>query len=159
MFGDNFKARMTKIAECIGMDAIRKCQENAMIDTIQTAVENTPPNISVGQRSGLSTGAMADRWQEDSKAKPDNNMTSYLINKMPYASFVNNGHFLTKHFVPHLFKMNGKLVYDEDAKGGIIVGNKTSYVKGYYMVEKAKKQFEKSIKIQIDKLWEKVNRG
>lgn len=159
MFGDEFKKRMTKIAECIGIDAIRKCQENAMIDTIQVAVENTPPNIMVGQKSGMATGEMANRWQEDSRAKPDENLTSYLTNTMPYATFVNNGHYMDKHFVPHLFKMGGKLFYDEDADGGIMVGTKTHYVQGYYMVDKAKKQFEKSIKIQIDRLWEKVNRG
>ena len=159
MFGDNLQARLTKIADCIGIDAIRKCQENATKDAIRVAVENTPPNIAVGQRSGLATGEMANRWQKDSITTPDNNMTTRLINTMQYASFVNNGHFLTKHFVPHLFKQGGKLQYNESVNGGIMVGVKTKYVKGYYMVDKAKKEFERSFEFQINKIWEKCNRG
>ena len=159
MFGDNLKAEMIRVAECIGIDAIRKCQESATNDAIRVAVENTPPNKEVGQRSGLATGEMSQRWQKDSISKPDQKMSTYLINTEEYASFVNNGHLLTKHFVPHLFMQNGKLQYNPTLDGGITVGTKTSYVKGYYMVDKAKKEFEKRLKIAIDKMWEKTNRG
>ena len=158
MFGDELKAKMYKVAECIGIDAIRKCQESATIDAVRVAVENTPPNKAVGQKSGLATGEMANRWQEDSKTKPDGNMSTYLINNMQYASYVNNGHYMMEHFVPHLFISGGKLQYDESAKGGIMVGTKTKYVKGYYMVDKAKKEFQKRFEIALNKQWEKANK-
>lgn len=159
MFGDELRAELNRVAECIGIDAIRKCQESATNDAIRVAVENTPPNKAVGQRSGLATGEMANRWQKDSISKPDEMMSTYLINTEEYASYVNDGHYLPKHFVPHLFIKDGKLQYDSSADGGITVGTKTSYVKGYYMKEKAKKEFQKRFKIGIDKLWERTNRG
>lgn len=158
MFGDKLKAKMTIVAECIDIDAIRKCQESATQDAVRVAVENTPPNKAVGQKSGLATGEMANRWQEDSITKPDEGMSTYLINTMQYASYVNNGHYMDKHFVPHLFIENGKLQYNPSADGGITVGTKTQYVKGYYMVDKAKKEFQKRFEIAINKQWEKANK-
>lgn len=156
MFGEKFKARMEDIVGKTSINNIKKCCEGATIDAVRKAVEHTPPNIMVGQKSGLSTGEMSNAWADDSITKPDDNLTTWLINTKNYASFVNNGHFVNKHFVPHLFVVNGKLKYDPKKKGGIMVGVNTTYVKGYYMKEKAIKEYEDKFKMLVDKMWSEV---
>jgi hypothetical protein len=56
---------------------------------------------------------------------------------MEYASYVNDGHRVDKHFVPGLIVNGGLLERVDEDVGGIVVGTKTQYVKGLYMKEKA----------------------
>ena len=58
-----------------------------------------------------------------------------LNNNMQYASYVNDGHRVDKHFVPGLIINGNLLERSPDGSGGIMVGTKTSYVQGKYMKE------------------------
>ena len=62
-----------------------------------------------------------------------------------YASYVENGHRLDKHFVPGLYIENGLLARHADGSGGLIVGTKTHWVKGEFMAEKGKAAYHQAI--------------
>lgn len=76
-----------------------------------------------------------------------------LANDKEYASYVNDGHRMDRHFVPGLYinPHSGLLEYDPKAKVGIVVGTKTRYVKGEFMVDKAKAAYEKTVLAELDK--------
>ena len=76
-----------------------------------------------------------------------------LRNNAEYASYVNNGHRMKRHFVPGLYinPESGLLEYDPSAKVGIVVGTKTRYVKGEFMVDKAKKAYQEALLDELDK--------
>ena len=78
---------------------------------------------------------MAQQWEADSVTNPMGGALSggktfmtVLANSMQYASYVNDGHNVTKHFVPGLTinETSGLIEEDPDNKGGIIVGTKTT---------------------------------
>ena len=75
-----------------------------------------------------------------------------LNNNKEYASYVDQGHRMDKHFVPGLYvDESGQLNYDPAAKTGLVVGTKTKYVKGEFMVDKAKEAYEKAVLTELDK--------
>ena len=156
-FGNELEKRMLDISEKVGLDAIKKCQEVATIGAVQEAVANTPPNLE-GTADGNATGTMSNSWHTDSITKPNDKFETYLVNNMQYASFVNDGHRLDKHFVPHLFLLNGKFHYNPSKEGGIMVGVRTQYIKGYYMKEKAIRKFEERFEKAINQTWEKASK-
>lgn len=138
-------------------DNIEHIMEVAMNDAVETAVRNTPPNAESGcSPFTLATGSMQQKWETDSVKKPKkdgDDYVCYLRNKAKYAGWVNNGHRMVKHFVPGLKIQDGILVRSET--GGIVVGTKTKYVKGYYMADKAKDRFVKSINVQVQNIIDK----
>ena len=74
-----------------------------------------------------------------------------LANEMEYASYVNNGHRMDRHFVPGLYiDENGELSRDLEGDVGLVVGTKTKYVKGEFMTDKAKEAYEKATLSQLD---------
>ena len=109
------------------------------------------------------TGRLKASWASASKPEPvvvsagkRKSFVTELNNDMDYASYVNNGHRLRRHFVPGLYiDDNGLLSYDPkmaaDKSGGIVVGTKTRYVKGEFMVDKAKEAYEKTLISELDK--------
>jgi hypothetical protein len=109
---------------------------------------------AVAAATPFDTGELARSWEKDSSKeieKEGNKYSFKIASKVPYAKWVNNGHSLTQHFVPGLFIDNGKLIYDEKMKDkkGIMVGTKTSWVKGYFMLEEGEKAFKKYMKKQF----------
>lgn len=142
-------------------DVLSDCVEGAMVEAIKTATQNTPPNT--GNLAGTSTrsGQMAEHWQTDSLAKPKhegNSFTSELNNNMQYASYVNDGHRMDKHYVPGLIP-NGNMLEKVDPEvGGIVVGTKTKYVKGLYMKEKAVGKFRSTLRKNLDREVRKLER-
>ena len=76
-----------------------------------------------------------------------------LANSMQYASYVNDGHNVTKHFVPGLTinETSGLIEEDPDNKGVIIVGTKTTYVEGKYMTQKAIGKYRSVVRKELDK--------
>lgn len=74
-----------------------------------------------------------------------------LANNMQYSSYVNDGHRVDKHFVPGLVVNGNLLEEDPDGEGGIMVGTKTTYVKGKYMKEKAIKRYRTVVKTELNK--------
>ncbi len=128
--------------------------EGATIEAVRTAVENTPPNGVPIAGTNTRSGQMAQHWEMDSQTKPvmtTGSAVTNLSNNMQYASYVNDGHRMDRHFVPGLIK-NGNLLERVDPEiGGIMVGTKTAYVKGLYMKEKAIGKYRSTIRKELDK--------
>lgn len=127
--------------------------EGAAIEAVRVAVENTPPN-GVAAISGTNTrsGQMAQHWQTDSQTKPTysrGSVRTALANNMQYASYVNDGHRMDKHYVPGLIKNGNLLERVSPDAGGITVGGKTTYVKGLYMKEKAIGKYRSTVRKEL----------
>lgn len=143
------------------LDQLRRAGENvpriidevntgAAIEAVRVATENTPPNGAALAGTNMRSGQMAGHWALDSKTQSMNGK-ALLANNMQYASYVNDGHRLDKHFVPGLIQ-NGPLLERVPADmGGIVVGTKTSYVKGKYMKEKAIGKWRSVVRTELDR--------
>lgn len=99
---------------------------------------------------------MAQHWETDSETRPvysGGAVRTYLANNMQYASYVNDGHRMDRHFVPGLVinETSGLLEKSPDGSGGIMVGTKTSYVKGKYMRQKAEGRYRQVVKSELGK--------
>lgn len=135
-------------------EALYQVQKNAAQRAVEAATEATPPKAGRLAGPNMLTGELKQHWATDSQVEPDvsgNKLTSYLANNKEYASYVDQGHRLNKHFVPGLYiDENGQLARDLTAKVGLVVGTKTKYVKGEFMVDKAKEAYEKAVLAQLD---------
>ena len=102
----------------------------------------------------MRSGDMANHWQTDSQTTPvysGGTVKTQLKNDMQYSSYVNDGHRVDKHFVPGLI-VNGDLLEKSlDGSGGIMVGTKTTYVKGKYMKQKAIGKYRTVVRKELDK--------
>lgn len=136
-------------------DALYQVQKNAAQRAVEAATEATPPKAGRLAGPNMLTGELKQHWATDSQVEPDgsgNKLTSYLANNKEYASYVDQGHRMDKHFVPGLYiDENGQLARDLSAKVGLVVGTKTKYVKGEFMVDKAKDAYEKAVLAELDK--------
>lgn len=129
--------------------------KNATLRAVEKASDLTPPTMNDLKGTNTRTGAMKQHWATDSVIRPQkkgSGYVTYLKNNMDYASYVNDGHRLDRHFVPGLIINNGMLEYNPNGKGGIIVGTKTTYVNGLFIVDKAKQTYKKVVKTEADKL-------
>ena len=133
--------------------------EGAALRAVEEAQNHTPPNtFEEGELRGVHmiTGAMAQHWETDSQTVPVRAGSSYmtaLANNQEYASYVNDGHRLDKHFVPGLYvDGDGLLSRDPGRPGGMMVGTKTSYVPGLYMKEKAAERYQETVEAELPKV-------
>lgn len=113
---------------------------------IQKAKEYTPPT-ETEKYNANAHGDLKAHWDQDSSTttiQSGNTYTTVVANNLQYASYVENGHRMDKHFVPGLFIVDGVLVYDAAMAtvGGITVGTMTKYVRGAYMLERAIREGE-----------------
>ncbi len=148
------------------LEELRKARENvpkimmevaegATIEAVRVATENTPPNggaLIAG--TNMRSGDMSQHWETDSQTIPlytGGSVRTQLANDMQYASYVNDGHRMDKHFVPGLIVNGDLLERDPDGEGGLMVGTKTSYVEGKYMKEKAVGKYRSVIRKELDK--------
>lgn len=142
---------------------MEEVSRNATIDAIAAAQDATPPKAGRGVGApgeNTLTGDLKDHWEKDSITEPMGgalsggaSYTTVLGNNLEYASYVNDGHRMDRHFVPGLYidPITKHLVYDEEKRDvGIMVGTKTRYVKGEFMAEKGKEAYEKSVLAQLD---------
>ena len=131
--------------------------EGATIEAVRVAVESTPPNGGVGiDGTNTRSGQMAQHWQTDSQTTPvysGGAVRTELSNNMTYASYVNDGHRQDKHFVPGLVinEASGLLEKSPDGSGGIMVGTKTTYVRGKYMRQKATGKYRTVARAELGK--------
>lgn len=150
------KADVPKILERVAKDATLRA--------IEAAEDATPPKANTGRGPYIGTNTISEElkahWATDSKVEPIGGALSggsthvtILANDKEYASYVNDGHRMDRHFVPGLYinPHSGLLEYDPKAKVGIVVGTKTRYVKGEFMVDKAKAAYEKTVLAELDK--------
>lgn len=135
--------------------------EGATVRAVEEAVACTPPNtFGNGEVRGVHTitGQMAQHWQTDSQTAPAADADGYrtaLANDMEYASYVNDGHRVDKHFVPGLYvDADGLLSYDPARKKevGLMVGVKTTYVEGLHITDKAIDQYDEVARAEFHKL-------
>ena len=156
-FGSQVRKRLAELNKA-GKDVPKimiEVAEGATIEAVRVAKENTPPNGGVAI-SGTNTrsGQLAQHWELDSQTKPiysGGSVRTVLANDKQYASYVNDGHRVDKHYVPGLIA-NGNLLerIDPDV-GGIMVGTKTTYVKGLYMKQKAIGRYRDVVRNELDK--------
>lgn len=138
-FGSQMRKRLAELrrAQQDVPAIIDEVAEVATLAAVEKAAENTPPNGGAKIAGPhLRTGEMAQSWATDSVTTPNRGKT-LLANLQQYASYVNNGHRMDKHFTSHLAIEGGQLVGKPDGDGGLVVGTKTQYVPGLYMKEKA----------------------
>ena len=130
---------------------IERTAAGATRRAVEVAVKNTPPNTGGLKGTNMRTGAMANAWVTDSETYPVNGRT-VLANNQQYASYVDKGHRMDKHFVPGLIINGGMLERAADGdNGGIMVGTKTSYVKGLYITNKARKEYRAAVNEILDR--------
>lgn len=161
----NIKDEKDRIKKFMG-DAdglVMSIVEEGALAAVEAATEATPPLEDDLSGVKTRTGMLKASWAEDSQVKPEKKGSSYvtvLRNSMPYASFVNNGHRMDKHFVPGLYinPYSGKLEYDPMRRNdvGIVVGTQTEYVRGLFMTDKAEKAFVNVMDTKLKKLLEKI---
>lgn len=134
-----------------------KTAKGATMRAVEAAMDATPPKKGTGSLKGTHTrtGELKQHWATDSVVEPlvtGGKYETFLRNDKDYASYVDQGHRMDKHFVPGLYvDENGVINYDPTAKVGLVVGTKTKYVKGEFMVDKAKEAYEKVVLTELDK--------
>lgn len=130
--------------------------KEATLAAVDAAAEATPPKSGRGEHFGTNTltGELKSHWATDSVTEPEtasNSYVTHLNNNLEYASYVNDGHRMDRHFVPGLYVSEaGVLEYDPAADVGIVVGTKTKYVKGEFMVDKAKESYQNTLEAILD---------
>lgn len=88
------------------------------------------------------TGDAKAKWQTKKAYKVANGFRARLFNNSEYIGYINNGHRMEPHFVPGEW-VGDKFEYDPFSKDGVLMGSKTKYVKGKFMLEKASGRAEK----------------
>lgn len=133
--------------------------EEATVQAVDEAASLTPPNtFAHGELRGANmiSGEMAQHWATDSQTVPEasgESLTTVLANDMEYASYVNDGHRVDRHFVPGLYvDEDGLLSRDLDGKGGLMVGTKTTYVEGLHITDKAIDKYDEVVQAEMEKL-------
>ncbi|MDR0905764.1 MAG: HK97 gp10 family phage protein [Oscillospiraceae bacterium] len=156
-FGDEIRARMSVLRQR-GVripEVIEKVHTAATMRAIETAIEYTPPDEKVSEGTNTTTGEMQSHWAQDSDAVPRKTGAEYttvLANSVDYASYVNDGHRMDKHFVPGLVlnPYSGLLEKVDPDMGGIMVGTKTKYVPGVHAKEYATLVWENEVERTLD---------
>ena len=151
-FGAQIRKRLDELRRA-GQDVpkiINEVAEGATIEAVRVATERTPPNGAAIAGTGMRTGQLAQHWAVDSVTTPVSGKTK-LANNMQYASYVNDGHRVDKHFVPGLMVNGDKLERVPKDAGGIMVGTKTTYVKGLYMKEAAIGKWRTVVRTELDR--------
>lgn len=124
--------------------------KNATIRAVEKAVDMTPPLEDDLRGTNTRSGGMKQHWRTDSQITPQvsgNKYTTVLGNNKKYASYVNDGHRMDRHFVPGLYvnPASGMLEVNPDGTGGLVVGTQTSYVPGLHMEEAAHEEYHRTV--------------
>ena len=137
---------------------ITQACKDATIRAVEKATEMTPTRPDELRGTNTQSGTMKQDWVAKSKTTPEvsgGKYTTYLNNDKNYASYVNDGQRMDRHFVPGLvINQNGVLEMNPDGKGGIVVGTKTSYVPGIFMVDAAKEEYRRVLKSELEDIGE-----
>lgn len=137
---------------------------NATLRAVEAAQDKTPPTTDSLSGTNTRTGELKERWAVDSRTEPygllGGELVTNLSNNANYASYVNDGHRMDKHFVPGLHKdsYTGMLEYDPGRRGevGMMVGTKTTYVEGLHMSDAGIEAYKHTVKIETEKAVNKL---
>ena len=140
-------------------DILYQTANGATMRAIEAAAAATPPRENDLRGVNTRAGGLKQHWATASKPEPmggalsgGSSYTTILANDLEYASYVDQGHRMDRHFVPGLYvDENGVLNYDPARKVGLVVGTKTRYVKGEFMTDKAKEAYQKTVLAELDK--------
>lgn len=147
--------------------ALRKgIEKNARIacEAMEQAAKDHTPHSGDGKKRGFNVinDSLQESWMAEykpSQKKKEVGSVS-LTNDKPYAIYVQNGHKMKKHFVPWLYKDGmGTLSYETNQSQplfGLVVGNKTPFVKGVDMVGPAVDVFNESFDELNEQLLKKL---
>lgn len=162
-FGSQIRKRVKEL-QALGdklPQVLSDCVESAAVEAVKAAQQATPPNTGDIAGTNTRSGQMAQHWVTDSNTKPAHagkKYTAELNNNMQYASYVNDGHRMDKHYVPGLIP-NGEMLERVDSDvGGIVVGTKTQYVEGMYMKEKGIGKWRTTLRKNLDREVKKLER-
>ncbi|MDE6935460.1 MAG: HK97 gp10 family phage protein [Oscillospiraceae bacterium] len=159
--GDALQRRMEELAKRQPMIDRRfaAIAEGATLQAIEEAQDHTPHNtFGEGEQRGVHmiTGGLAQHWSTDSQTAPirsGSTHTTALANDKEYASYVNDGHRMDRHFVPGLYVGDDGLLSMDPARDvGMMVGTKTRYVPGLYMREKGVDKYRDVAESELRKL-------
>ena len=131
--------------------------KGATIRAVEKATELTPPTLDDLSGTNTRSGEMKQHWASDSKVIPvrrGDTCVTELNNDKQYASYVNDGHRMDRHFVPGLVinQESGLLEYNPDGRGGIVVGTQTQYVEGLFMEEAAHEEYHRVVRLEAGRL-------
>lgn len=161
--GDGLRARLAELEKQFpdARGRIAAIAEGATARAIETAIDLTPPNtFEDGEQRGVNmiSGEMAKHWATDSSVTPVGaTFVTALANDKEYASYVNDGHRVDKHFVPGLYiDEDGLLSRDLERDVGLMVGTKTTYVEGLHITDKAIDAYDEVVREEFDKLTREV---
>lgn len=134
----------------------RRAVKAASQDMIAEAAGATPPLHGEDRGKNTVTGNLAAHWKYEINEAPNETRVS-LINDLHYASYVDQGHRMDRHFVPWLYidgmgSIARHIPEPGEALFGLVVGTKTAYVEGYGMADKAKDRFVKALRAAHDNL-------
>lgn len=140
---------------------LERIARESTMRAVEEAADKTPPTGDDLKGTNTRTGAMKQSWETASKVEPRKQGGDYvteLNNDQEYSSYVNDGHRLDRHFVPGLVlnPYSGMLEYNPDKKGGIVVGTRTAYIPGKFMVESAKEKYAETAQKELRKLVKKI---
>lgn len=159
--GDALQKRMEELAK--RQPELRKrfmdIAKTAAVEAVREAQDNTPPDTTATDEiKGVhsSTGELAQHWETDSQTIPlpsGREFITTLANDKDYASYVNDGHRMDKHYVPGLYvDDDGLLSIDPAGDVGMMVGTKTKYVDGLYMKEAGIEKFKEVSEAELRNL-------
>ena len=135
---------------------------NATLRAVEAAQDKTPPTADSLSGTNTRTGELKERWAVDSRTEPygllGGELVTNLSNNANYASYVNDGHRMDKHFVPPLTvePYSGLLQIDMSKPGGMMVGTKTTYVEGLHMSDAGIEAYKRTVKIETEKAVNKL---
>lgn len=121
---------------------------NEAIDVAEIHAKDLTPSIS---------GDAKAKWKTAKAYRVVNGFKARLYNNSAYIGYLNDGHRMAMHFVPGYW-VDNEFKYDPKAKEGVIMGSKTKYVKGKFMLEKASGRAEKHLVKIATKELEKVKK-
>lgn len=159
------RVQQLKKAQAELPDILYEAQKKAAQKAVEAAADATPPKDGRGRGAytgtNTITGELKAHWEPDSQIEPEvtaDALTSILGNNVQYASYVDQGHRMDKHFVPGLYinPYSGLLERDLSADVGIVVGTKTKFVKGEFMADKGKAAYEETLLSELDGTIKKV---
>lgn len=135
---------------------------NATLRAVEAAQDKTPPTADSLSGTNTRTGELKERWAVDSRTEPygllGGELVTNLSNNANYASYVNDGHRMDKHFVPGLTvePSSGLLQIDMSKPGGMMVGTKTTYVEGLHMSDAGIEAYKHTVKVETEKAVNKL---
>jgi hypothetical protein len=136
--------------------------KDACYEMVARAKERTPPHEGEERGVNTVTGNMARHWDSSYYVNGDD-IKVRLYNNVQYASYVENGHKMDRHFVQWLYiDGTGTIARHQPNPGeplfGLVVGTKTTYVEPEHIVDQAKERFYEAYSVMRNDMINNVKR-